>query len=51
MCGRRVGCLAADQPWHVLLLLNHAGSDGKAWPSHATLARESGLSERSVWAM
>jgi len=31
-----------------LALLYHAGQDGRAWPSHATLAAETGLGERTV---
>ncbi len=31
------------------VLLNHAGEDGRSWPSHATIAKQTGLAERSVW--
>lgn len=32
----------------LVMLLNHADKHGRAWPSHATLARETGMAVRSI---
>lgn len=40
--------LTSSQRLVLIIMLNHAGDTGKAWPSQATIARQAALTERSV---
>jgi len=42
--------LPCAQRMILTVVLNHAGQDNRAWPSHPTIAAQAGLAERSVWA-
>ncbi len=42
--------LPCAQRMILTVVLNHAGQDNRAWPSHPTIASQTGLAERSVWA-
>ena len=41
--------IACSSKMCLVVLLNHAGADGRAWPSQATIAKQSGLAPRTVW--
>lgn len=41
--------LPCAQRMILTVVLNHAGQDNRAWPSHPVIAAQAGLAERSVW--